>query len=110
MPRTLRTFNQKVVLGQPLILVFIHARVIFHLTKDLVHIFLMLHNLVLVDTCYQNWLLVFVVMTYSLLQEYQRYHGLGTVSPNLYYLAGSYDPAGLTLTFQPGVVKSHETD
>jgi len=43
-------------------------------------------------------------------KEYQRYHSLGTVASNLYYLAGSYDPAGLTLNFQPGVLKEDEED
>ena len=28
----------------------------------------------------------------------------------MYYLAGSYDPAGLTLNFQPGVTLQQDSD
>lgn len=44
------------------------------------------------------------------LQEFQRYHGVGPEDPDLYYLAGSYDPAGHTLNFQPGVLKSEDSE
>lgn len=33
-----------------------------------------------------------------------------SLSLNAYYLAGSYDPAGLTVHFQPGVLKSTDSD
>jgi hypothetical protein len=39
-----------------------------------------------------------------------RYQQCEKPTGDVYYLAGSYDPAGLTLNFQPGVLKATDSD
>ena len=44
------------------------------------------------------------------IKEFTRLSAAENKAGSLYYLAGSYDPAGLSVHFQPGVLKSTDSD
>ena len=45
------------------------------------------------------------------IKEFSRVGGAEKKKPNTsYYLAGSYDPAGLSVHFQPGVLKATQAE
>ncbi len=44
------------------------------------------------------------------IKEFQRIDKKSVKEAAVYYLAGSYDPAGLSVHFQPGVLKSTDSD
>ena len=44
------------------------------------------------------------------IKEYQRLDRRRPAEDAVYYLAGSYAPAGLSVHFQPGVLKSTDSD
>ena len=44
------------------------------------------------------------------IKEFQRIDKKNVKENAVYYLAGSYDPAGLSVHFQPGVLKSTDSD
>ena len=44
------------------------------------------------------------------IKEFQRIDKKNVKENAVFYLAGSYDPAGLSVHFQPGVLKSTDSD